>query len=33
MQLTWDIFLERLRDFESPGFKGFEQTVDKSKGY
>jgi len=33
MRLTWDLFLKKLSDFSSPGFAGFDMTVDKTKGY
>jgi len=33
MRLTWDVFLEKLQAFTSPGFSGFKEVVDKDKGY
>ena len=33
MSQTWDIFLEKLKDFRSPDFSGFKDQVDKTCGY
>eukprot|EP00438_Fugacium_kawagutii_P023703 Skav227686 [mRNA] locus=scaffold2108:167381:168196:- [translate_table: standard] len=33
MKQTWDIFMQKLRDFRSSSFQGFTDQVDKSRGY
>lgn len=33
MRCTWEVFLEKAAAFGSPGFTGFDQVVDKEKGY
>merc|ERR1712194_468378 len=33
LRQTWDIFLAKLAEFQTAGFKGFDNVVDKTKGY
>jgi len=33
MELTWNLFRHRLDEFTSEGFSGFQNVVDKTKGY
>merc|ERR1712060_7156 len=33
MESTWEVFLEKLAAYSAPGFAGFDDVVDISKGY